>query len=130
MIKIKSFDDLQKIKAKVINDSGEANNPNSLIKIKVGMATCGIASGAGEIMQVLVEECERQAIDVTIKQTGCLGYCYAEPMVEVQIPGAEPVVFGYVDKNRALEIIDKFILQRKQIEGVIPVSFKTINELN
>ena len=96
------------------------------IVIRVGMSTCGIASGAKEIKKVLEEECEYLAVEAQIKQTGCLGYCYAEPMVEVIMPGIESKIFGYVDKHRAKEIIEKYILRGETVEGEINVSYRTI----
>ncbi len=131
MYKIKSLDDLKQIRGEVQSKNSlkrNGENTEQAVQIKVGMATCGIASGAKEIMKFLLEECEHQAIDAQIKQTGCLGYCYAEPMVEVQLTDAEPIVFGYVDKKRASEIIEKYIMQGEQIGGEISISFKTIND--
>ena len=131
MNRIKSMKDLKQVKEKVLMVSRlDRNNNNSeqIVQIKVGMATCGIASGAKEIMKYLIEECEQLAVDVNVKQTGCLGYCYAEPMIEVLIPGAEPKVFGYVDNKKVREIIEKYIIQGEKVEGEIPISFKTIND--
>ncbi|MBT3385488.1 MAG: (2Fe-2S) ferredoxin domain-containing protein [Prolixibacteraceae bacterium] len=128
MSKVKSFTDLKNLKSEYHKKQIFGTPAESLVQIKVGMATCGIASGAKEIKKFLIEECEHQAIDAEIKQTGCLGYCYAEPMVEVQLPDSEPVVFGYVDKKRAKSIIENYIIQGEEIEGEIPISFKTIND--
>lgn len=128
MTRIKSFSDLQILRENYISTRSEEKMHNDVVQINVGMATCGIASGAREIMKYLVEQCEQQAIDVKIKQTGCLGYCYAEPMIEVQLPGGEPKVFGYVDKNRAGEIIEKYIIKGESVEGEISISFKTLND--
>ena len=128
MTKVKSFTDLQSLKDKYHEKQTFGAPDEGVVQIKVGMATCGIASGAKGIMKFLIEECEHQAIDAQIKQTGCLGYCYAEPMVEVKLPDSEPVVFGYVDKKRAKEIIEKYIIQGEQIEGEILISFKTIDD--
>jgi NADP-reducing hydrogenase subunit HndB len=131
MTKIKTLADLNRIKDEVHQKNGllaNSDNLEQVIQIKVGMATCGIASGAKEIMKYLIEECDQLAVDANIKQTGCLGYCYAEPMVEVAIPGAEPKVFGYVDNKKVREIIEKYIIQGEKVEGEIPISFKTIND--
>ena len=128
MEQIKTFADLQQIKDEIQSKKCGNNSAEQLVQIKVGMATCGIASGAKEIMKYLIEECEQLAVDATIKQTGCLGYCYAEPMVEVEIAGSESKVFGYVDTKRAREIIDKYIIRGENIEGEIPISFNTIDD--
>jgi NADP-reducing hydrogenase subunit HndB len=99
-----------------------------VVQIKVGMATCGIASGAKETMKYFVEGLEQEAVDAVVTQTGCMGYCYAEPTVEVILPHRDPVVFGFVNKNKAQEIIDVYIKKGELIDGIIPVNFKTIDD--
>ncbi len=58
-------------------------------------------------MEYFVEQLQRRNIDAVVAQTGCMGYCYAEPTIEVKLPDREPVVFGYVPLKRADQIIDK-----------------------
>ena len=131
MSKIKSLADLKRIKEEVqskIKLREHSDNPNQLVQIKVGMATCGIASGAKDTMKYFIEELEQQAIDAIVTQTGCMGYCYAEPTVEVRLPQKEPVVFGYVDKTKAEEIIDVYIKKGELVDGIIPLSFRTIDD--
>jgi len=62
-----------------------------------------------------------------ITQTGCMGYCYAEPTIEVTLPNQEPVVFGYVNVKKADEIIEKFIKNGELVDGIIPVNYETIH---
>ena len=62
-------------------------------------------------------------IEAVFTQTGCMGYCNAEPTIEVRMPGKDPVVFGGVDNNRAEEILTKYVQKGEQVEGVIPVSY-------
>ncbi|MFZ5431959.1 MAG: (2Fe-2S) ferredoxin domain-containing protein [Bacteroidota bacterium] len=131
MNKITSLADLKRIKEQVhskIRMRENSDNADTLVQIKVGMATCGIASGAKETMTYFIEETEHQAIDAVVTQTGCMGYCYAEPTVEVTLPGQEPVVFGFVNKAKAREIIDRYIIKGEMIDGMIPVTYKTIDE--
>lgn len=131
MSKITSLADLKRIKDEVqskIKLRENSDNPDQLVQVKVGMATCGIASGAKEIMKYFVEELEQQAVDAVVTQTGCMGYCYAEPTVEVILPNKEPVVFGFVTKHKAEEIIDTYIKKGALIDGIIPITFKTIDE--
>lgn len=131
MSKITSLADLKRIKDEVqskIKLRENSDNPDQLVQVKVGMATCGIASGAKEIMKYFVEELEQQAVDAVVTQTGCMGYCYAEPTVEVILPYKEPVVFGFVTKHKAEEIIDTYIKKGALIDGIIPITFKTIDE--
>ena len=131
MNRITSLADLKKIRDQVqaklrLRENSDA--AENLVQIKVGMATCGIASGAKDTMTFLIEETEHLAIDAVISQTGCMGYCYAEPTIEVTLPGKEAVVFGHVDKAKAREIIDKYIIKGEMVDGMIPVTFKTIDE--
>jgi NADP-reducing hydrogenase subunit HndB len=131
MNKITSLEDLRKLKDQVqskIRLRENSDSADKLVQIKVGMATCGIASGAKETMNFLIEETEHQAIDAVVTQTGCMGFCYAEPTIEITLPGKEPVVFGHVDKTKAREIIDRYIIQGELVDGIIPVNFKTIHE--
>ena len=131
MNKITSLADLKRIKDQVhskVKMRENSDAADTLVQIKVGMATCGIASGAKEIMTYFIEETEHQAIDAVVTQSGCMGYCYAEPTVEVILPGKEPVVFGFVSKVKAQEIIDKYIIKGEMVDGFIPVSYKTIDE--
>ena len=131
MNKITSLTDLMKIKEQVQSKMKLRENSDSadtLVQIKVGMATCGIASGAKETMNFLIEETEHQAIDAVVTQTGCMGFCYAEPTVEVTVPGKEPVVFGYVDTKKADEIIEKYIKNNELVDGIIPMNYETIDK--
>lgn len=131
MSKITSLADLKRIKDEVQSKMKlreNSDNPERMVQVKVGMATCGIASGAKDIMKYFVEELEQQAVDAIVTQTGCMGYCYAEPTVEVILPQKDPVVFGFVTKNKAEEIIDTYIKKGELIDGIIPITFKTIDE--
>ncbi len=92
------------------------------------MATCGIASGAKKIMDFFIDELDKRNIESVITQTGCMGYCFAEPTVEVTIPGKEPIVFGYVDLRKADEIIEKYIKNGELVEGIIPQNYETIEK--
>ena len=112
MNKIKSLADLKKLQNEVqskIKLRENSESPENLVQIKVSMATCGIASGAKDTMNYMIEELDHQGIDAVITQTGCMGYCYAEPTIELTIPGKQPVVYGFVNKTKALEIIEKHI---------------------
>lgn len=130
MEKIKSLADLKKkqeaLKAK-INLREQANDPESHIQVKVSMSTCGIASGAKQTMDVFIDEFNRRQIDAVVTQTGCMGYCYAEPTVEIQKPGEEPIIFGYVNEEKAIEIIQKYIQNGELVEGIIPVNYQKID---
>jgi NADP-reducing hydrogenase subunit HndB len=105
----------------------KAIDPESHVQIKVAMATCGIASGAKEVMEFFLEQLQRRNIEAVVTQTGCMGYCYAEPTIEVKLPGQDPVVFGFVDLKRADQVIEKYIKTGELIDGIIPVNYETID---
>ncbi|HSV77224.1 MAG TPA: (2Fe-2S) ferredoxin domain-containing protein [Bacteroidales bacterium] len=130
MTKIKSLDDLRKMKSELQSKIAlreKSENPEILVRVKVAMATCGIAAGAKNIMEFLIEELDKRSIEAIVSQTGCLGYCFAEPTVEVTLPGKEPVVFGYVDSKKANDIIEKYIKNGELLDGIIPVNYEKID---
>ena len=130
MNKIKSLADLKKLQSEVqskIKLREKGDNPEKLIQIKVSMATCGIASGAKETMAFFIEELDHQGIDAIVTQTGCMGYCYAEPTIELTLPGQSPVVYGYVNKAKAQEIIDKHVKLNEMVDGIIPEKFSSVD---
>ena len=129
MTGIKTLADLKKRQEEVrarINLRDKAEDPESLVQVKVAMATCGIASGAKEVMEYFVEELDKRSIDAVVTQTGCMGYCFAEPTVEITLPGKEPVVFGYVNPAKADEIIECYIKDGELVDGIIPQNYDTI----
>ncbi len=126
---IKTLADLKKKQEEVksrINLRDKAENPESLVQVKVAMATCGIASGAKEVMEYFVEELDKRSIDAVVTQTGCMGYCFAEPTVEITMPGKDPMVFGYVNTQKADEIIERYIKEGELVDGIIPQNYNTI----
>ncbi len=130
MEKIKSLADLkrkQEAFKSQVNLRDRASRAEELVQIKVAMATCGIASGAKEVMEYFVEELDKRNIEAVITQTGCMGYCYAEPTVEVKLYDSEPIVFGYVDLKKANEIIERYIKNGELVDGIIPRNYETIN---
>jgi len=130
MNKVKNLEDLKKMRDELkekVSLREKSDHPDSLVQVKVSMATCGIASGARETMNYMVDELDRHGIDAVVTQTGCMGYCYAEPTIEVTLPGEEPVVFGYVNTQKAAEIINKYIKSGELVDGVIPDTYKTID---
>ena len=96
------------------------------IQVRVHMGTSGLASGAREIYDFLRLELEKRNIEASVISTGDMGYSYAEPTIEVRHPGADPVVFGNVDKLKADEIIEKYIKNGDFVDGILPANYKTI----
>jgi len=131
MEKIKSLADLKKKREELqsnlkLREQGE--NTEKLIQVKVAMATCGIASGAKQVMETIIHEANKRNIPVVVTQTGCMGYCYAEPTVEVTKPGQEPVVFGYITPLKAEELVEKYLVGNEMLDGVIPVNYEKVEQ--
>lgn len=129
MEKIKSLSDLKRIKSQVqekLDLREKSEQVEKLIQIRVAMATCGIAAGSKETMNYFIEHLAENGINAVVTQTGCMGYCYAEPTVEITKPGKEPIVFGHVTPEKAEEIIQKYLKHDELVEGIIPVNYNTI----
>lgn len=112
-MKIKSLDELKKIREQSLDkvnlrEHGETDGDR--VEILVGMATCGISSGARETLNAFVDEVAKEKLDnVKVVPVGCIGYCHSEPTVQVNVPGNKPVLYGKVKENKVHEIIEKHI---------------------
>ena len=129
MAKVKSLAELKAMKEKLqsnIDLREKSDNPEAMIQIKVAMATCGIASGAKQVMEHMMEKAEELKLSVVFTQTGCMGYCHAEPTIEVKMPGKDPIVFGHVDNKKADEILEKYVINNELVDGIIPVNYEII----
>jgi len=92
---------------------------SSKVVVKIAMATCSIASGAGPVFDLFKDEMPKQPKEFVLTPTGCLGLCHSEPTVEVTLPGYDPVVFGNVDVKRAGLIISDYIMKGKTVDCII-----------
>lgn len=107
---MKSLEDLKKIReqaqAQIRLRTQEANT-----KIIVGMGTCGIAAGAREALMAILDELAKRNIqDVVVTQTGCVGLCEYEPLVNVIKPGQPKVTYMKVTPERARQIVASHIV--------------------
>ena len=125
---MKSLEELKALRDKMQGSVTLRNESEANTRVVVGMATCGIASGAKQTMEAIIEECNKQNVKAVVTQTGCMGYCYAEPTVEVKKPGHDPIVFGHVDTKKGQELVTKYIMQDEILEGVIPVNYEKIDK--
>lgn len=129
MNKVKTLDDLKKMRESLrasLDLREKSDTPEQLVQIRVSMATCGIAAGAKEVMGYFIDALNKEKIDALVTQTGCMGYCYAEPTIEITLPGKEPLAFGYVNKAKVDEIVDKYIRQGILVDGILPVTFNAV----
>ena len=107
---MKSLEELKAIKAKM-QDKVVLRTSNGSVRIVVGMATCGIAAGARPVLNAFVEGVAKEGLgeSVIVTQTGCIGICQYEPVVEVFTPDAEKVTYVKMTAERAQEVLEKHI---------------------
>src|SRR6056297_2666778 len=112
---MKSLDDLKKMRDESKKNL-EMRDTNKKTRIIVGMATCGISAGARPVLQTLIEEVDEKNLnDVQVVQTGCIGICRYEPIIEVYRPGEEKVTYIFVDSRKAKRIISEHIIDGKVV---------------
>jgi len=107
---MKSLEELMAIKAKM-KDKVAIRQASDEIRVVVGMATCGIAAGARPVLNAFVEGVADAGLTdkVTVTQTGCIGICQYEPVVEVFVQGNEKVTYVKMTAEKAKEVIEKHI---------------------
>ena len=118
---MKSLEELAAIRDRMKNivNTREAGEDN--IRIAVGMATCGIAAGARPVLNAFTEEVARRELSgVTVTQTGCIGICQYEPVVEVFAPGKEKVTYVKMTPEKVARVVGEHIV------GGTPVAEYTI----
>jgi len=113
-----TIDDLKKIKEKVHEDMSLRDGERR-VKITVHMGTCGIASGAREVLDTVLQEIdEAKSTDVFVTTSGCMGLCSREPLVTVEILNQEPIKYEYVNPSKMRQIFKRHVL-----EGEIQMPF-------
>ncbi len=122
MSPIKSLDDLKKLREEAL-EKRKAKVSFGRAQVIVGMGTCGIAAGARDTMKAILGEIEQKSLDdIAVTQTGCIGLCEREPIVQV-IVGEQPrVTYGKVTPDVASRILKEHVLGGKVVrEYVIEV---------
>ena len=106
---MKSLAELKAIRDRMQGEVNMREDDNSHhIRVVVGMATCGIASGARPVLNKLAEEVRAKQLDnVVVTQTGCIGLCQYEPIVEVYEPGKEKVTYIKMTPEKAEEVVEQ-----------------------
>jgi NADP-reducing hydrogenase subunit HndB len=123
---IKSLDDLKKIREdslKKVNLRETGKDGEDITELMVGMATCGIAAGARVTLAALLDEITKNNVEnIRVVQVGCLGYCHSEPIVQINQPGKEPILYGNVDDKKARDIINKHVLKNELLDDSIIIN--------
>jgi NADP-reducing hydrogenase subunit HndB len=105
-----TIDDLKKIKNKVERED-QFRSGTKRIKLTVHMGTCGIASGAKEILDTFMSEIsENNLNDVLITTSGCIGICSREPLATLEEQGKEAIVYEYLTPNKARQIFKRHVM--------------------
>jgi len=108
---MKSLAELQAIKERTLKNMTARNDSEENTRIVVGMATCGIAAGARPVLNAFTEEIARRSLKgVTVSQTGCIGMCQYEPIVEVFVPGQEKVTYVQMSADKVARVVTDHIV--------------------
>ena len=114
---MKSLEELKAIRDKMKGQIGMRSEHADNTRVVVGMATCGIASGARPVLNLLVKEVEDRKLEhVTVTQTGCIGLCQYEPIVEVYEPGKEKVTYVKVNEEKSKEILEQHLVRGQVLD--------------
>ena len=121
---MKSLQELAAIRDRMrqtVNTREPGENP---IRVQVGMATCGIAAGARPVLNAFTEEVARRDLHgVLVTQTGCIGICQYEPVVEITCPGQEKVTYVKMTPEKVARVVSEHLV------GGHPVTESTIGNV-
>lgn len=110
---MKSLAELQAIRDRMQKQIDIRDNDEDRIRVVVGMATCGIAAGARPVLTAFLDEIEKRNLtNVTVTQTGCIGVCRLEPIVEVYVPGEEKVTYVKLTPDMVPRIVSEHLVNR------------------
>ena len=113
---MKSLAELQEIRNRAINQVNLRKDREDGIRVVVGMATCGIAAGARPVLNAFLQEVDKRGLsNVTVTQTGCIGMCRLEPIVEVFVPGEEKVTYVRMTEEKAARVVAEHIINNKPV---------------
>ena len=114
---MKSLAELAAIRARMIEQVNLRKDDKIDTRIVVGIATCGIAAGARPVMLEFIEELKKRGIDnVTVAQTGCVGMCRLEPIVEVYVKDQEKVTYVHMTPEKVARVVNDHIVNGRPVE--------------
>ena len=113
---MKTLAELKAIRDRMQNQVGLRAEDHNHIRVVVGMATCGIAAGARPVLQRLTEEVAKRGLkNVTVAQTGCIGICQYEPVVEVFENGKEKVTYVKMTEDKIAQVVAEHLVNGNPI---------------
>jgi len=115
-----TLEELRKLRSSQKSEMNRRDVDGKEIHIIVGMGTCGIAAGAKDALDSFLDTIQKNSLnDIVVKQTGCMGLCYAEPTVEVKVPGMPDTIYGKVDAAVAKEIVESHVMKKALVDNHI-----------
>ena len=113
---MKTIQELEEIRKNTL-DTINLRKDRSGTRVVIGMATCGIAAGARPVLLAIMDEIKKHNLaDVVVAQTGCIGLCRLEPIVEVYRPGEEKVTYVKMNPSKAIRVINEHVMKGKIVE--------------
>ncbi len=115
---MKSLEELKEIRDRVQTEMSLRKDLSNKTRVVVGMATCGIAAGARPVLTAIIEEIARRGLkDVVVTQTGCIGVCRLEPIVEVLAPGEEKVTYVKMSPEKVPLMVSEHLVNHRVVEA-------------
>ncbi|PXV60216.1 (2Fe-2S) ferredoxin domain-containing protein [Halanaerobium congolense] len=115
---MKSLAELKELKNKVQKEM-KKRDQGTKAEIIVGMGTCGIAAGARNILKAVLAEIEKRDLDVRVTQTGCIGMCEKEPLIDVKLPGKEKITYGNLSEADVQKIISEHVVNGSVVTDLV-----------
>ena len=113
---MKSLEELKAIRDRVQNQMDMRNDNDNDTRIVIGMATCGIAAGARPVLNEFLQEINKRGLSgVTVTQTGCIGMCRLEPIVEIFKPGEEKVTYVKMTPDKVAKVVSEHIVNGRPV---------------
>lgn len=114
---IKTLDDLKKIREEAL-EKRKVKTASGQIEVIVGMGTCGIAAGARDTMKAILETIQNDNLSgIVVKQTGCVGLCEKEPIVQIVIGEQPKITYGKVTGDVARQILKEHVVDGKVVQN-------------
>lgn len=114
---MKSLKELEAIRDRMRQTVNTRESDSNTIRVVVGMATCGISAGARPVLNAIVEELARENVaGVQVTQTGCIGICQYEPVVEVYEPGKAKVTYVKMTPEKAIRMVHHHLMNGEPVE--------------
>jgi len=120
---VKSLKELKELRESLQKDMSARDNTDKP-KIIIGMGTCGIAAGARNILKAVLDEIEKRGLDVNVTQTGCIGMCEKEPLLDIKLPGKERITYGNLEEKDVKKIMIEHVINGNMVEELAIARFE------